>query len=234
MTALVLTVLTGCDSTQQQAARARLKAARFIVSHAPTIVRRENDSVRVVGVTLLHGLRGTAIAVRLRNTARHPLNDLPISVGVVALGGRRTYLNSTANTDYFETHLASIPGGGSLTWVFTTTRRLTIAATAFATVGARASVPARRIRALPRIDVATAGSRAGGAAVRVRVTNTSSVPQYQLQVYALGRRRGRYIAAARTSVGHLDAHRTETLALPLVGGRRVTSVELEVLPTTFQ
>jgi hypothetical protein len=235
--ALALTVLTGCDSTQQQAARARLKAERFIASAAPTVVRRRNPDIRVVAVKLVRGSAGSAITVRLRNAAARPWHDLPISVGILGSRGHRSYLNAAPNTYYFETHLASIAARGSVTWVFTTNQALPAGAKLFAAVGARSSVPATLVHALPQIDVATASSptRAKGAGrLLVKVTNASEVPQYQLQVYALGLDRGRYVAAGRATLAHLGTETSETLALSLVGPGRPTSIELEALPTMFQ
>ena len=234
--ALALTVLAGCDSTQQQAARARLKAARFLASATPTVVRHPNADVSVLAVTLVPGSGGTAIAVRLRNDAARPLNDLPISVGIVRPGGRRTYLNAAPGSDYFESHLASIAARGSLTWVYTTTRRLPAAVTPFALVGAKPSLPPTTVRALPRIEVSTARSPSGApqAQLRLDVTNASAVPQYQLQVYALGLAGGRYVAAGRTTVSHLGTDSTQTLAVGLIGDRSPASIELEALPTMFR
>ena len=237
VTALAFTVLTGCDSTQQQAARARLKAERFIASAAPTVVRRRNPEIRVVAVKLVRGSAGSAITVRLRNAADRPWHDLPVSVGTLGSLGHRSYLNASANTFYFETHLASIGARGSVTWVFTTTRKLPRGARPFAVVGARSTVPPTAVRALPQIDVATAGSptsAAGAARLRVKVTNASEVPQYQLQVYALGLDRGRYVAAGGATLSHLGTESSVTVPVTLIGARRPTSIELEALPTMFQ
>jgi len=237
MTVLALTVLTGCDSTEQKAARARLNAMRVIASQSRTVVGRRNPDVRVVGVTLLRGTGGVAITVRLRSTATHPLNDLPVAVGLVVKGGRKVYLNAAANLYYFKTHLASIGAHSSVTWVYTTAGQLPASARPFAAVGAKASVPPTTVRVLPRIEVATPGSPipfSRGSQLRVTVTNPSAVPQYQLQVYALGLERGRYVAAGRATVGHLGTGSSETIALTLLGARRPASVELEALPTMFQ
>jgi hypothetical protein len=230
MAALALAGACACDSTQQQAARARLRNARFLASETPTIARGPNASVRVLGVSVLRGTSGTALAVRLRNETSHPLNDLPISVGIIK-DGRRTYLNAGASTFYFQNHLASIAGEGALTWVFTTPRRVPAAVSAFATVGARASMPPTRVRTLPRIAVKVARSHQG---LQVSVTNDSAVPQYQLQVYALGLAGGRDVAAGRATIGSLGTGSTQTLPLQLIGARPETSLQLEALPTMFR
>lgn len=227
---LSLTVLSACDSTQQQAARARLKDARYLASSTPTIARGANASVRVAGVTVVRGSGGTAVAVRLVNRSSRPFNDLPISVGVLA-GRRRAYLNAGPNTFYFETHLASIAGRAALTWVFTTPRKLRATGTPFASVGARPAMPLVGVRVLPRVVVAAVRSTRG---LRVRVTNDSAVPQYQLQVYAIGLTGGRAVSAGRTTISHLGTGETDTLPLVLIGARSPVSLQLEALPTMFQ
>ena len=230
MALLGLALLSACDSTQQQAARARLKDARYLASATATIARGPNANVRVAGVTVVRGTAGTAVAVRLVNRASRPLNDLPISVGVVA-GRRRAYLNAAPNTFYFETHVASIAAGAALTWVFTTPRKLPATGTPFATVGARASMPLTGVRVLPRVAVAPVRVVGG---LRVRVTNESAVPQYQLQVYAIGLTGGRPVLAGRTTISHLGTGDSDTVALPLIGARSAASLQLEALPTMFQ
>jgi hypothetical protein len=235
--ALAFTVLTGCDSTQQQAVRARLKAERFIASAAPTRVRRRNPDIRVVAVKLVRGSAGSAITVRLRNAAARPWHDLPISVGILGSLGHRSYLNASPNTYYFKTHLASIAARGSVTWVFTTDQQLPFGAKPFALVGARSSVPATLEHTLPQIDVATASSPSGAKGTRrllVKVTNTSAVPQYQLQIYALGLDRGRYVAAGGATLAHLGTETSETVAVSMIGAQSPPSIELEALPTMFQ
>ncbi len=80
-----------------------------------------------------------------------------------------------------------IAAGETLTWVYTTTRRLPARARPFAIVGAPAVGPARpRVGTAPVIARARAppGSGARPLAVAVTLHNSSSVPQYQLQVYA--------------------------------------------------
>ena len=75
---------------------------------------------------------------------------------------------------------------------------------------------------------------ARGSSLRVTVTNASAVPQYQLQVYALGLAGGRFVEAGRTTGGHLGTESTEKLPLTLFGYARARSIELEALPTMFQ
>ena len=86
---------------------------------------------------------------------RHPVSDLPISVGVVAKSGHRVYLNGARDSDYFLSHVPGIPAGGVLTWVFTTGRSLAPSTRPFAAVGVASPPLVSGLRALPRIAIST-------------------------------------------------------------------------------
>jgi hypothetical protein len=63
------------------------------------------------------------------------------------------------------------------------------------------------------------------------VTNSSSVPQYGLAVYAYAWRGSRLVAAGRASLPHLDPGHTAPLRLHVIGSG---SVQLEAPPTIFK
>ena len=73
------------------------------------------------------------------------MSDLPISVGVRVNGKRPIYLNrqSPAELSYFAAHLPVVAAGGTLTWVYTTDRRLPGHARPFALVGGTRPTPPR-------------------------------------------------------------------------------------------
>ena len=75
--------LTGCVSTQQIAARARLVSARELASQSTTQVGQVNPDVTLGRVTLIHARTGTAFVVSLRNDSSSTLTDLLISVGIL-------------------------------------------------------------------------------------------------------------------------------------------------------
>ena len=60
------------------------------------------------------------------------------------------------------------------------------------------------------------------------------MPQYQLPVYAVGRRAGREVAAGAVTVPHLGSHATETVVLSVVGPIRDASLQLAAIPTITQ
>jgi hypothetical protein len=222
---LVVLPLAGCTTTQDVNQRYRLRASRTLASRQPLLVRRATPDVVVRGVWLVRG-HGTAVIAELANRTARTLTDLPVSVGLRRAGGRRVYLNRRGGLDYFQTHVAALAPHATLRWVFTTAGRAAHGRP-FATVGAARG----RAAALPRLTASTAGT---GGALRVRVHNGSSVPQYGLPVYALARRDGRWVAAGRTTVDELDGGAARTLGLRLTGDARRATLRLEALPTIFR
>jgi len=229
---LALTALAGCATTQQQASRLRLNDARLRASQLPVRVTTLDPGVRVKDVAILRSANQSAVVVRVQNAGARPLSDLPISVGLIARGGRRLYLNSSAGLDYFQTHLPGVPARGSLAWVFTTRRALPKGLRAFAAVGPPGPIAPAGAPALPRILVVRTG-RSSGRGLRVSVSNPSQVPQYQLQLYAVAHNGRREVGAAQATIAQLGSGASAEVQLKLVGDLAGASVALEAAPTIF-
>jgi hypothetical protein len=228
---LALTALAACSTTQQQAARLQLNSARLRAAELGVRVTRGDPRVRLLHVAVVRGRAGAAVIVTLHNSADSATSDLPISVGVRDVHRRRRYLNAAPGIDYFQTHVPAIPAGATLSWVFTTRRRLPPAAHPFAEVGlpALAAVPARA--ALPRVTVAAIAQT--GRELQLTIDNESAVPQYQLQVYAVALRAGRYVAAGTASIPHLGAGSRLALRIALLGGGGAARIAVQAPPTIF-
>ncbi len=227
----VALVLTGCVSTQRIAARARLVSARELTSQSTTEVTQANPDVTIGRLTLIRTHTGTAIVASLRSNASSTLTDLPISVGIQTHGRRRVYLNRSANLDYFDSHVAAIAPHGVTTWVFTTRGRVP-SGRPFATVGISALHPSAGAH-LPQIDVSTRAGRSAPRSVAVSVSNRSAVPQYDLTVYAVAVRAGRYVGAGRADVTHLGTRATTTVSITLLGVSQRATLRLIAPPTIF-
>lgn len=226
----------GCASTQQEAARLRLNDARIRAGQRPTRVRTAGSVVRVEGVDLIRAGRASAFVVEIANPGPRTVSDLPISLGVRS--GRRVvrYLNasSPAPDGYFTAHLPPIAPGRTIAWVYTTGRRLPAPARPFALVGGTPSTPVPPGRP-PRIAVAIrqAAPPTVSRRLALAVRNLSSVPQYQLQVYAVGRAGTRAVAAGAATVPYLAANASTQLSLPVLGRAGATHLQAEALATTL-
>ncbi|MBV9607820.1 MAG: hypothetical protein JO027_22085 [Solirubrobacterales bacterium] len=221
-----LVLLTGCVSTQRIAARARLVDARILASQTVPAAVRADPEISVARPVVVRATGGSAIVVTLRNDSAHVLSDLPLSVGIRPRRGRPAYLNRAANLDYFQTHVASIAPHAVVTWVFTTGRRVGSSLRAFATVGFP-QIQSVAGPDLPRIAVSALRSGA------VSVVNRSTIPQYDLPVYAVAVRGGRVVAAGEATVAHLGTHGHTTLTVALLGNGRGAALHLTALPTIF-
>jgi hypothetical protein len=232
--ALLATALGGCVSTQTKNTRTLLVNARTLDSQSRVRVTTQNPDVTVSGVQLISSRSGIAVAVTLTNTQRHPVSDLPISVGLRSHGHTPTYLNGAANLPYFATHIAGIAAASSTVWVFTARHvSRTAGAKLFAVVGEAGTPASTRAGSLPRLNVATApaGSPSGG--LGVSVVNASGVPQYGLPVYAVATRNGRAVGAASGSISQLDGGSRTRLRLRLFGTTTGATVQLSAPPTIF-
>jgi hypothetical protein len=223
--------LTGCATTMQEASRLQLNAARIRTSEVATHVRSAGTAVQVVHVARVSAGGRTAFIVELRNLGRWAVADLPISVGVRAARGRRIDVNalSSAEDSYFDAHLPGIAAGGSLTWVYTTARRLPAHARPFALVGTRPDPPLASSGQVPIIHARAQLS--SGSQLSIALRNLSSVPQYQLQVYAVARSGSHYLAAGNLTVAHLGSQSTRTVRLPVVGNPGSAALAVHALPT---
>lgn len=229
---LMICLLTGCTTTQQKAAWLRVNSARLRASQYPTRVPRLDSRVRVTGLSAVRQGGDTALIVTLENLGTRSVSDLPILAGYRVGHHRPVYLNAAAGLDYFQSHLPAIGARGWLRWVFTSTHRLPRAARPFAEVGPALPVGGAPSGRLPRIVVQQLGQVSGGQ-VRVKVTNASSIPQYQLQLYAVASRGTRPVAAGHASFEELGSGAAEPITVRLVGSTTSRRVALEAPPTIF-
>jgi hypothetical protein len=232
-TALAAVALAGCTTTQHEAQRLQLDAARLRSALAGTRVKTQNARVRPTSIKTVKAGDLVAFVVTVRNAGRRAVTDLPISVGYASSSGSRVYLNSGTDLKYFQAHLPAIRPGKSLTWVYTTTKRIPVGAQLFALVGAKQAVPAKLTETDVRIQL-NYGYSPGSHTVTVRLDNPTSVPQYQLQLYAYAPDARGYAAAGNTTVEDLGAGSKQKVKLSLVGAAGVGKLEVRAIPTILQ
>jgi hypothetical protein len=228
-------VVAACSTTQQEAARLQLNSARIRASEVPTRVTVTGHTVQVTRVDLVPGQSGTAFVVQIHNPGTRTISDLPISVGV-RTGHRKRFLNARSPSEfsYFDAHLPVIAPGATLTWVYATGRHLSVRARPFATVGAAPSLLTPHTARLPTIRARVSPATARPVArspVAIALDNESSIPQYQLQIYAYAQRGSRYVAAGNVTVAHLGSQARQTAELTLLGDLTNPHLEIEALPT---
>jgi hypothetical protein len=223
-------VVAACSTTQQEATRLQLNSARIRASQLPTRVTATGHAVQVTRVALVPGRSGTAFVVQIHNPATRAISDLPISVGIRA-GHRQRFLNAHSQSElsYYDAHLPAIAPGSTLTWVYATGQRLPAHARPFATIGAVPSLPSPHAAQLPVIRASA--QSAARSPLAIALQNETSIPQYQLQIYAYAQRGNRYVAAGNVTVAHLGSQARQTTELTLLGDLTNAHLEIEAPPT---
>lgn len=224
--------LAGCTTTQHEAQRVQLESARQRAALESTRVTVTNPLVRPTAISQVQAAGRTAFIVTVRNGSRRAVTDLPISVGYARAGGPSTYLNAGVNLNYFQAHLPAIKAGRSLVWVYTTERTMPPGVRPFARIGLKPAAPAR----LTEMNVGVRlgySDRAGLNSLSIHLYNSTSVPQYQFQVYAYAIRGERYVAAGNATVADLGAGSRMHLRLALVG-YATGNLHVEAIPTILQ
>jgi hypothetical protein len=224
--------LAGCTTTQHEAQREQLDSARQRAALESTRVTVPSAVVTPTSISEVTAPGKTAFVVTLRNRGRKAVTDLPISIGYSTAGGASVYLNSAAGLNYFQAHLPAIRARGSLTWVYTADRTLPAGARPFARVGAKRSAPALLTESNVTIKVRY-GYHAGMRSLTIHLNNPTSVPQYQLQVYAYAKRGGQYVAAANATVLNLGAGSSTSVRLGLIG-TPAKQLHVQAIPTILQ
>jgi hypothetical protein len=229
---VVAGALAGCETTQKAAARVQLRNERDLAARNPIDVSPESTDIKVVDATVVHGDGDAAIAVTLENTSDHPVNDLPIEVGVTGSGGKDEVLNGGREVPYFKAHTPAIAPGAQTTWVYTAKDDLD--GEAFAKVGAEPSDPAlHQAPSLPTVS-AQAPAAADGDKASVELTNSSDFTQYDLVVFAWAVDGDKVVAAGRADGGDLEPGDSKSVAVKLIGSPKGAQVEVAAPPTIFE
>ncbi len=210
----------------------QLESARQRAALRPTRVTVANPAVAATKVATVVANGRTAFVVTIRNSGSEAVTDLPISVGYGNANGSLVYLNASTNLNYFEAHLPAIAAHHQLMWVYTATRSLPHGTSPFARIGIRPTPPAQRTDTDVRIGVKY-GYSPRSSSVIVDLNNPTSVPQYQLQLYAYGRRDSRYVAAGNATVADLGAGSQQRVRLELTGAPSAKLL-VKAIPTILQ
>jgi hypothetical protein len=225
---VLATAVSGCATTQDANKRGSIQADRTLASRKPLVLHGTDRDVQVVRTSVVSAKDGSAIVVALRNRGDSPVNDLPIEVGTRGGGP----LNAGRNVPYFQSHAPAIASGAEATWVYVTKEKLG-SGPVYARVGTPAAGAPRAGR-VPELDVADSATPKEAGTVVAEVANDTGVPQYELDVYAVARRGGRYVAAGRASLSHLGVDQTARLTLRLIGDAKGSHVQVYAPPTLFE
>jgi hypothetical protein len=194
-------------------------------------VSKENASVKVLGSTVVHSSEGTAVAVALRNTSRHALDNAPIELTVRDAKGTVLYRNDAPGLEPSLTKVSLLESGREAVWVDDQVQLAGTPVSASALVGEASVAPT-----VPRMEVVGAhlsGAGSAEASESGSVANRSAVAQANLVVYAVARRAGRIVAAGRAVLPEVGVGTSVPFQIYFVGNPGGAQIEVKAPATTF-
>ena len=195
--ALSALLVTGCESTQDKAARVqkanaiKQKAASQPLT-VPTIERR----VKVTGTTVLRGKDTDAVVVAVVNNSSKPIADLPIAVKILNGAGKMVLNNTAPGTDHWLNHIPLLRPGQTLYWVNDQLDALPSARKATVRIGPGVVV-AHPYPDAQLIKTSIFEDPVSGAAFTGKVKGTAPVLQERVVIFSVGRQGGKIVSAGR-------------------------------------
>jgi hypothetical protein len=238
--ALVALALSGCESTQEKAAKleraARNRdaqvAQRASLAQRALSIGRPSSKVRVTATAVLRGSEGSAVVLTLHNLSATPLRGIPIAITVRDARGAFLYTNEHPGQGSSLLSAPLLPAHGELTWIDDQIQAGGIPASVGARIGeappARSPIPQLSVAGAHQFEDPTSGPGAEGT-----IVNHSAVGQQELVVYAVARRGGRIVAAGRAVLPQAPAGASTRFQLYFVGDPRGAQLQLSAPPTTL-
>jgi len=229
--------LTGCETTQEKAAKLQFVDAqheREVALHRQhgLSITQQSTRVRVTATAVLHTSEGAAAVVILRNVSGTALRDLPLEITVRGAHGGSVYTNATPGLAAGLASASLIAAHGTLTWIDDQVQASAVPVSVSAKIGegapAMGSIPRIDVEGTHLIEDPTNGPGAEGS-----VVNRSQVTQEELVVYAVARRAGRIVAAGRAVLPTAPASATTRFQLFFIGDPRGAQLEVSAPATTL-
>ncbi len=239
--ALVALTLTGCETTQEKAAKLEAIAKRHereaakngVSAKQGLAISHESTKVKVSATALLRSSEGTAAVVTLRNTSATPLRNVPIAITIKGAGGSTLYTNDEPGLAAALVSVPLLPAHGQATWIDDQVQ----ASGAPASVGAKVGEgEATSAGAIPHLSVEGEHifeDPTNGPGVEGVLVNHSAVSQQELVVYAVARRAGAIVAAGRAIVAQAQAGSSTRFQVFCIGDPRRGQLSVTAPPTTF-
>ena len=194
---LAAVLVTGCESTQDKAARVqKANALNAKAAAQPLTVATIDRRIKVTGTTVLRGKDTDAVVVAVVNTSSKPIADLPIAVKVFNGSGKVVLTNTAPGTDHWLNHIPLLRPGQTFYWVNDQLDPLPSARKATVRIGPGVVV------AHPYPDAQLIKTKffedpVSGAAFTGKAKGTAPVLQERLVIFSVGKQGGQIVAAGR-------------------------------------
>ncbi len=238
--ALVALTLTGCETTQEKAAKlekiAELHEREAAKHGAPgkrgLAIVHESTKVRILATSVLHSSEGVAAVVTLRNTSATTMRNVPVAITLTSASGTAVYSNNAPGLSPALVSAPLLPAHGELTWI---DDQIPVGG-APTRVRAKVGEGEATSVAIPRLSVQGAHvyeDPTNGPGAEGVLVNHSSISQQELVVYAVARRGAAIVAAGRAILPQAPAGASIRFQVFFIGDPRGGKLEVSALPTSL-
>lgn len=227
--ALGTVALTGCQSTQDKSAELGKRATNLKQQAGVTVTTRNAD-VKVLDTRVLNDANGSAVVVRLDNTAGRPQVDVPVAVTVRSAADRAVFTNDAPGLDKSLTHAFVLPTGES-TWVNDQVFATEKPASADVKVGVPDGAPPATLPAFKVSGARLDRDPVSGLSAIGVVANPGKTLQQKVLVTAIARRDGKVVAAGRGVIPKIKPGRRARFRVFFIGSPRGADLTVTAQPT---
>ncbi len=231
---LVVSSLTGCESSQQRNTQLAAAGAHALASQKGLVVREQNADVRAVETAVVHDENGAAVVVTLRNRGAQPVAHAPIAIDVTGASGKSVYRNDMPGLDPSLVEATSVPARGAAVWVDDQIEPTTAPKRVKARIGASRGTAPRELPHIALTAPVLSKDAVTGVEAVGRVTNGSHVEQKRLVVFCVARKRGNVVAAGRAIVDRLAPGKHKAFHIFFIGDPRGAQLTATAPPTVIE
>jgi hypothetical protein len=203
---VTLSLLAGCETTQQQSARIEKRLGHQTAVALTTHLGATNPNIKIDRLQLIRSHAGTAAAIELTNTSADAQAGIPIVISVDDAAGKQVYTNDTVGTSSPTGELSLLAGHATAWWV---DANILASGGQPATLTVKIGTP--QLRAPAQSSPLTASDLAGGSnfigpLISGTLVSGSSTVQSQVTLYAIALQGSRVVAAGQSLVPEIAAH----------------------------
>jgi hypothetical protein len=197
------------------------------------VVSRQSKDVKVLSTDAVQDENGTAAVVRVRNTSKSALAQVPVTVDVRgARASRSLFRNDDAGLEPSLVRVPLLRPGEEFEWVNDQIAVAEKPGSVKAKVGEAKSVASD----IPRVTVTRPRLEqdpVSGVAAVGFAANRSKVEQRKLVIFAVARKGGRVVAAGRAQINRVKPRKRARYTIFFIGNPRGARISLEAPPTTL-
>jgi hypothetical protein len=229
---VVAFLVTACESPQDKSARLE-KEGGGVLREKGVVVTKQNPDVKVVSTGAVQDENGTAVVVRVRNTGRRALAQVPITVDVRGKGRKTLFRNDDPGLEPTLVRAPLLLPGKEFVWV----NDQVIAAESPRNVRAKVGTGPAVNGGVPRVTLTRPRLEqdpVSGVAATGFAANRSKVEQRKLVVFAVASKGSRVVAAGRGQISRLKAGKRGRYTVFFIGNPSGARISVAAPPTRLR